>query len=281
MSISGKTRVLGVWGFPVGHSRSPAMHNAAIAALGLDWVYVAFQVDPSAIPAAVSAVRALDLVGVNITVPLKELVSSHLDEVDPAALKIGAVNTIVNREGRLVGYSSDGPGFLWDIKRRGVEVDGCKALIWGAGGSARAIAFALASRGCHVVIANRTIERAAALADAIGGDGRSVGYESAEYAQRISEADLLVNATTLGMAPENIQSAPPLPPESLSSRQVVYDLVYAPEKTVLLDAAERAGCRAIGGLGMLVCQGAVSLSLWTGLQIEQMPIDAMFAALAV
>jgi shikimate dehydrogenase len=255
------------------------MHNAALAALHLDWVYVPFQVEPSDIAAAVAAVRALGMVGVNITVPLKELVAPYLDEVDSAAKKIGAVNTIVNRGGRLVGYSTDGPGILWDLERRGINVSGRPVLVWGAGGSARAVAFALASIGCRVTIANRTVTRARALADMVGENAEAIGYEASQYRDRVAGAALLVNTTTLGMAPDHADLSPPIPPAALTAGQTVYDLVYSPETTALLSAAGRAGCRAVGGLGMLVCQGAVSLSLWTGLPLAGIPVDAMFDAL--
>lgn len=280
MPITGKTRVLGVWGHPVSHSRSPQMHNAALAALGLDWVYVAFSVDPDHVPAAVAAVRALDLAGVNVTVPLKELVGDYLDEVDPGALAIGSVNTIVNRDGHLTGCSTDGPGFLWDLRRQGVEFAGKRILLWGAGGSARALAFALAGRGCRITIANRTPARAQQLAAAVGAAAEAVAFNSDVYVQRLRDADLLVNATPLGMSSSQEPSAaPPLPAGALRAGQVVYDLVYSPPRTPLLALAEQAGCRTIGGLGMLACQGAVSLSHWTGLPIESIPVDAMLAAL--
>ena len=280
MKITGKTRVLGVWGFPVSHSRSPAMHNAALEVMGLDWVYVAFPVNPDNAGAAVAAVRALDLVGVNITVPLKETVAGYLDDVDPDAARIGSVNTIVNRNGRLLGYSTDGPGFLWDLARQGVSYEGHPALIWGAGGSARALAHALTGRGCAVTIANRTLERAQKLAAEVGAGTVAVGFDDPSYLEHIAAARLLVNATTLGMGPANIEQSPPIPQGSLSPSQVVYDLVYVPEHTRLIAVAESAGCRAIGGLGMLACQGAVSLSHWTGLPIEQIPVSVMLDALA-
>ena len=277
--LSGRTKVVGVWGYPVSHSRSPAMHNAAIEALGLDWVYVPFAVAPQNIAEAVAAVRALDLVGVNITVPLKELTIPHLDAVHPDALTIGSVNTIVNDGGKLTGHSTDGPGFLWDLERRGIAVDGLRALVWGAGGSARAIACALTSRGCQVTIANRTLERAEAIAKLAGKNARATQWNGTDYAGAVRDAEILVNTTTLGMGPSSIDDMPPVPDGALHDGQIVYDLVYAPKDTLLLKTAEAAGCRAIGGLGMLVCQGAVSLSYWTRLPIEQMPVELMLAAL--
>lgn len=280
--LTGKTKVVGVWGHPVGHSRSPAMHNAALAALGLDWVYAPFDVAPENVSAAIGGLRALNFVGVNVTVPLKEHVLTRLDIVDADALSIGSVNTIHNIEGELHGYSTDGIGFLRSLEAAGQASEGRRVLILGAGGSARAVAFALASRGCHCRIANRTEARAAELTQAV----------NARYPQAASvigwgaEAkgfDLLVNTTTIGMQP-NEDALPTLPPDVFASRPFVVDLIYAPAQTKLLKQAEEVGCRTLNGVGMLVWQGALSLSIWTGLPIEEMPVkvmeQAVFASLA-
>ena len=154
--LSGETRVVGVWGHPVGHSRSPAMHNAALEALGLDWVYVPFDVSLEDLAAGVGGLRALGLVGVNVTVPLKQSVVPLLDVVDEEASWIGSVNTICNRDGQLYGYSTDGDGFLRSLEAVGQSPDRRQVLLLGAGGSARAVAFALASRGCRCQLASRT-----------------------------------------------------------------------------------------------------------------------------
>jgi shikimate dehydrogenase len=248
--------------------------------MGLDWVYVPFNVLPESIPAAVAALRAFDMVGTNVTVPHKEAVIAHLDEIDDDARRVGSVNTIVNNAGRLKGYSTDGPGLLWDLERQGVSVDGKRVLLWGAGGSARAVGYALSQRGCSVRIANRTVERAVNLAELIGGDTEAIDQTGASYADAVANADLLVNTTSLGMGPASIDLMPPVPDGALHAGQVVYDLVYVPETTLLLANAGSAGCRAIGGIGMLVCQGAVSLSHWTGRPLAEIPVDVMIAALA-
>jgi shikimate dehydrogenase len=271
--ITGKTRVVGVWGHPVSHSRSPVMHNAALAALGLDWVYVPFDVDPIRVEAAVAAVRALGLIGINVTVPLKEAILPYLDEIDPAARVVGSVNTIHNRDGRLYGTSTDGPGFLNALRAVGQDVEGRRVYLLGAGGSARAVAFALAARGVRVQIANRTAERAAALAAAVNGHYPGAAAVAA-WGGEAAPFDLLVNTTSLGMSPQE-DALPELPPNAFRDRPFVYDLIYAPPETRLLRAAREAGCGTSNGVGMLVQQGALSLALWTGLPLGQIPVRVM------
>lgn len=278
LAVTGKTRIVAVWGSPVGHSRSPAMHNAALAELGLDWVYVPFEVPPERLPDAMRAIRALGILGVNLTVPLKELAVPLVDEVEPGAALIGSVNTVVNERGRLRGLSTDGPGFLWDLERKHIEPDGWTVLMWGAGGSAKAVAFALAGRGCRIIIANRSPERARSLASALGDSADWVEWGGEAYTEAIRSARLLVNTTSLGMAPAHAGEMPIVPEGTLSSGQVVYDLVYVPAQTRLLKAARAARCRAFNGLGMLVCQGALSLSEWSGLPISGIPIETMYRA---
>ncbi len=271
--ITGKTKIIGVWGHPVGHSRSPVMHNAALEALGLDWAYVPFDVDPENAAAAVAGLRALGLAGINVTVPLKERVLMLLDDVDDAARQIGSVNTIHNRDGRLYGYSTDGEGFLRSLEAAGHPTRGRDVLLLGAGGSARAVAFALAAQGCHCRIANRTEERAQSLAAEV--NARYAGTASvAVWGADAGRFDLLVNTTSLGMQP-NEAAVPALPPEAFARRPFVYDLIYAPSETRLLAQAKEAGCETLNGVGMLVWQGALSLALWTGLALTEIPVKAM------
>jgi shikimate dehydrogenase len=276
MRLSGRTRVVGVWGCPVSHSRSPAMQNAALEAMGLDWVYVPFEVVPEALPVAVASIRALGLVGVNLTVPHKEAVLPLLDVVDEDARRIGSVNTVHNRDGILHGYSTDGPGFLHALAGEGEATEGRQALILGAGGSARAVAFALAGHGGRVQIANRTRERAEALAAQVNqfypGAASVVGWGADADA-----FDLLVNTTSLGMDPHP-EMLPLLPRNVLRPSVFVCDLVYAPIETRLLAQARAAGCRVINGLPMLVAQGALSLALWTGLAPASIPVEVMHRA---
>ncbi|MBV9852451.1 MAG: shikimate dehydrogenase [Armatimonadetes bacterium] len=273
MTITGRTKIVGVWGHPVGHSRSPAMHNAALAALGLDWAYVPFDVAPERLSAAVGGLRALNLVGVNVTVPHKEAVLPLLDVVDEEARRVGSVNTIHNVGGVLHGFSTDGPGFLRSLEALGERAEGRSALILGAGGSARAVAFALAGRGGRVQIANRTEARAQALADRLNTFHPGAA-SVAGWGAEADAFDLLVNATSLGMDPRP-DALPALPPGTFGPGILVYDLVYSPLETRLLALARRAGCRAVNGLPMLTAQGALSLARWTGVAWECLPLGIM------
>jgi len=272
-ALTGKTRVAGVWGHPVGHSRSPAMHNAALAALGLDWVYVPFDVAPESVAEAVTSVRALNLVGVNVTVPLKETLLPFLDVIDDEAARIGSVNTLCNRDGTLYGYSTDGEGFLRSFEAAGQPTQGRRVLILGAGGSARAVAFALASHRNHCVLANRTAERAVALAADVNCCYPEMAF-TVGWGEDAGVVDLIVNTTSLGMYP-NENALPALPPGVFASRPFVYDLIYAPPQTRLLALAQEAGCETMNGVKMLAWQGALSLSLWTGLPISEIPVLVM------
>ena len=277
------------------------MHNAALRSLGLDWVYVPFDVDPAGVGAAVAGVRALDLVGVNVTVPLKELIAPHLDFVDPSAARIGSVNTIHNAGGELRGYSTDGPGFMRAIGRLGWPTENQTVCMLGAGGSARAIAFALAEKGNRLVIANRSHDRGVSLADAVNaiypgtasttewgtqdipGDvvapGRSAPFPNNGVAGLASTGDIgmVVNTTSLGMHPRE-DDCPPVPSGLLKPDVRYYDLIYSPEETVFLRQAKQAGCAVSNGLDMLVQQGAISLSIWSGIALGDLPLDVMAQA---
>lgn len=272
LSIKGSTRVFCVLGHPVSHSRSPAMQNAALAAMGIDGVYVAFDVAPECLPEAIHGLKALGIGGVNCTVPHKEAVLDLCDELDHEAALLGAVNTLMFREGRIIGHNTDGYGFLADLQSEGWNGKGETALVLGAGGAARAVVASL-SRICgRVVIANRTTERAVALArefnDKLEGlEGHAgleaIGYSAEDLRRCAREADLIVNTTTLGMSPR-IDEMPPLSPESFRQGQWVYDLIYNPLETKLLQTARAAGARGMHGAGMLAHQGARALELWTG-----------------
>lgn len=274
--LTGKTKVVGVWGHPVSHSRSPVMHNAALAALDLDWVYVPFAVAPEALAAAVSGLRALNMVGINVTVPHKEAVLPLLDVVDEDARRIGSVNTIHNVSGTLHGYSTDGPGFLLSLERLGEATVGRHALILGAGGSARAVAFALAQQGGRVQIANRTEVRARVLAEAVNSAHPGTATVTG-WGADAKGFDLVVNTTSLGMNPHP-ETMPLLPPNALQPDVFVCDLVYAPLETRLLALARSAGCRCVNGLPMLAAQGALSLARWTSLPLDTMPLEIMLKA---
>ncbi len=277
----GSTRVLGVFGHPVSHSLSPAMQNAAIRAMNIDYIYVPFHVLPEDLGRAVEGVRALQIAGVNVTIPHKERIIAYLDEVSDYARQIGSVNTVTNDDGVLKGDTTDGPGFLRSAESAFGKLDGCRALVLGAGGSAKAVAFALARIGCEITIANRTHERAVELVEGLTAvfDGARLGVvelRGEALADAASSADLLVNTTSVGMRPD-VDSIP-IPPELLHPKLKVYDLVYNPLRTRLVEEAERRGASAVSGLGMLVHQGALSLRIWTGLEP---PIDVMEQAVMI
>lgn len=258
----------GIIGDPVGHSMSPFMHNAAFAHLAVDFVYVPFRVGADCLGDAIAGIRALGLRGCNVTVPHKEAVIPLLDEVAPLGRTIGAVNTITNDGGVLVGDNTDAPGFLRALEQRNVDPSGKKVLILGAGGAARAIAVALAERRSELTICNRTLPRARRLAEFVSSllstPVRVVAFGSEEMAQELRHANVVVNATSLGMAPLNTET--PVPGGLLRPDMVVVDIVYNPPRTRLLREAEARGARAIGGVDMLVWQGALAFKTWTGLE---------------
>ena len=278
MKINGHTRVAGIFGDPISHTLSPAMHNAAFEAVGLNAVYVPFHVkaeSKGALKAAVESVRAMNMMGVNVTIPHKERVMRFLDEVDPHAIDIGAVNTIVNRDGKLFGCNTDGPGYLLSLRKEtGFRPAGKKVVIIGAGGAARGILYSLLGLNpASVVLANRTIKRADALASEFAKKF-SVPVETSELDRAVMEkalcsADLVVNTTSIGMMGKGELG---LPMKALPSKAVVSDIVYRPLKTGLIKAAEKMGLKTHAGLGMLVRQGAIGFELWTG---RKAPVSVM------
>lgn len=275
--ISGTTRVLGVIGHPVEHTSSPAMHNAAIAALGLDYVYTAFHVEPHKVGEALVGMRALNIAGLNVTVPHKQAVMPHLDEVSEEARVIGAVNTIVHRDGKLSGHNTDAFGFIESLKRDGgMELLPAQVALLGAGGAARAILYALLQRAEveQVLLLNRNLEKAEALASDLDKMGKvEVG---ALAAAGIGEAGLLINSTSVGMHP-NTGESPLVDPSVLHADMLVVDIVYKPVKTKLMQQAEAVGAKNINGLGMLAWQGARAFEIWTGVMppAEKMVLAAL------
>jgi len=264
-AITGSTRIVGVIGDPVGHSRSPAMHNAAFDALELDWVYVAFPVRRGEGAAAARAVATLGLAGLNVTMPHKADAAAACDDLSSEAAALGAVNTVVNVDGTLAGHSTDGDGFLRALDDEGIAVAGQRAVVVGAGGAGRAITHALGRAGAHVTVAARRPDAARSAASLAPG-GAAVALD--ELA--VERFDVVVNATPIGMDRE----PPPFDTALLHDGQFVFDTVY-PVETPLLREARARGVRAAGGLGMLVHQGALSFSLWTGVEP---PLEVMRAA---
>ena len=289
MEIQGKTQIVGLIGWPVSHSISPPMHNAAFQQMAMDWCYIPLPVsteNPETVGAAVCGLPALGLRGANVTVPHKQAVMPHLDWLTPAAETIGAVNTIrVEEDGNLSGDNTDARGFIADLQEHGVALAGRRVLVLGAGGSARAAVFGLAEAGCtSIAILNRTVEKAHELAM----DMRTVfpfcrlsGHTLEHLALFAQEADLVVNCTSLGMTP-NEETTPWDEAVIFRTEQVVYDLVYNPPETRLLRKATADGAQTINGLGMLIWQGAIAFERWTGqlppVDIMRATVETLFAA---
>jgi len=255
--ITGATRVAAVIGSPVRHSLSPALHNAAFEQLGVDWVYTAFEVAPGRAQAAVDAMRALGLGGLSVTMPHKEAIAQAVDSLDPAAAALRSVNTVVPQaDGTLKGYSTDGAGFIASLAAAGVDVAGRTVCMLGAGGAARSLADALARAGAaRVAVVNRTFSTAdetVRLAEGVGVHGTVAD---------IGSADIVVNATSIGMGSQDL----PCDPSLLRAGQVVADIVYHPRQTALLTAAAATGATTVDGLGMLIHQAALQQQLWHGL----------------
>jgi shikimate dehydrogenase len=274
MAINGKTRVCAVIGDPIEHSLSPVMHNAAFQKLGLNLVYVAFNVTRNGLKDAISGARSLGLRGLNVTMPHKKAVMSYLDETDSTAEAIGAVNTILNNQGKLVGYNTDGKGAMIALQENGVYPEEKKMLLLGAGGAAKAIAFQAAQEVEELVILNRTSEKATKLAELLCKKfGKKVkgGALSVEVLkEEMKTADVLVNATSVGMHPDVNRS--PVPSDLLRRDLCVMDIIYNPFETRLVKDAKAVGAKVVLGLEMLLYQGAVSFEIWTNCPA---PVDVM------
>ena len=266
MQITGKTKIVGVIGDPVEHSHSPQMHNAAFVELGLNYVYVPFHIQPDALPAAIEGFKAINVVGLNVTIPHKQAVIPFLDEISREVELIGAVNTLTFENGRIKGDNTDGLGFLEGVRETGLELpQGESALVIGAGGSARAVIVALSSIGLETIfIANRTTSKAIKLAeglsDTIGTPIHGMGLDDPQLAEIVNGVALVVNTASVGM---DISKPPLINAEWLRPQTTVYDIVYTPPETRLLLAAAERGCHTIQGLGMLVYQGAIAFEKWT------------------
>jgi shikimate dehydrogenase len=274
MPISGKTQVCGVIGNPIEHTLSPTMHNAAFNHLKLDFAFLAFRVKAAALEDAMRGMRGLGIRGLNVTMPHKTAVIKYLDEVDPTVKFLGSANTILNDDGRLLGFNTDGVGALKALRENGVELDGKKLLLLGAGGAAKAIAFSLAKEVGELVILNRASEKAKELAEALSQVyGKKVVGEalsSSAIQKSMKNADILINATSVGMHPHVSQSL--VAPQWLKPDLTVMEIVYNPVETKLAKHAKAAGAHVISGVEMLLYQGAASFELWTG---RSAPIEVM------
>jgi len=281
MGITGTTRLCFILGRPIAHTLSPTMHNAAFAALALPYVYLPWAVPPEGLGAATAAFRAMEnFAGANVTVPHKEAIRVHLDALSPEAEGIGAVNTVIPRDGRLLGYNTDGVGFIASLREGGTDPRGARVLLLGAGGGAKGVAYALAAEGtAEITVANRSPERAEALVGALAARFRRCQFlalplQAPGVAEAVKSADVLINATSVGLAPGEVL---PLDLGGLRPTTLVCDLIYRPLETAFLEAARGKGCRVLNGLGMLLHQGAAGFRLFTGVDA---PLDAMRAALA-
>ena len=265
MRISARTQLCGIVLHPAAHTRSPAMHNAAFEALGLDAAYLAFDVPPESLAAAIAGARAFGVRQLAISLPHKQTVIDHLDEIDDTARRIGAVNTVTLRDGRLVGSNTDWIGAVRALERAR-SLAGARAVVLGAGGAARAVVYGLRERGAKVFVLNRTPERARELADDLGADGSGSLEDLAALPY-----DVLVNATSVGLRSD----ASPARAEVLRPEAVVMDSVYDPEETRLLRDAAARGAQHVSGKWMLVHQAAEQLRLWSG---REPPIEVMAEA---
>ena len=277
MAISGKTQVCGVIGDPIAHSLSPAMHNAAFKHLKLDFVFLAFRVKTADLENAVRGVRGLSIRGLNVTMPHKTAVIRYLDDIDSTVKSLGSANTILNDAGKLVGFNTDGAGALQALRENGVTPDGKNVLLLGAGGAAKAIAYALAQEAGALCILNRIPEKAAVLADKLnrlfGKEIVGGALSSSAVQENLQDADILVNATSVGMHPNVTQSL--VAPQWLRSDLAVMDIVYNPVETKLAKDAKAAGAHVVSGVEMLLYQGAAAFQIWTG---HAAPIKAMRTA---
>lgn len=277
--ISGKTVVCGIIGDPIAHTISPAMHNAAFLKLNLDSIYIPFKVEADHLIQAIQGMRALNLRGLNVTIPHKKAVISILDEVDPLAELIGAVNTIVNNNGCLKGYNTDASGFIRSLIAEKVQPENKNIVILGAGGAARAVAFILADKGAELTIINRHLEPAQGLAGWLMRNFRrevkALELNNPNLKDALKGADIVINSTSVGMSPQISETL--VPARLLKKDLTVIDIVYNPVRTRLLTEASRKGAKTISGLEMLVWQGAAAFELWTG---HKAPVEEMRAAAA-
>jgi shikimate dehydrogenase len=277
------TRRLGIIGYPIAHSLSPAIFQSALDHYGLDISYKAWEIPPQELKGFVEEARTpqAEVLGFNVTVPHKEMIMVYIDEVSPEAQKAVAVNTIFNQEGLLHGHNTDGAGFIRALKEEAkFSFDGSRVLILGAGGAARGVVMALASENLKsFTIANRTLDRCKRLARDLKrhwkGDLRSISLKADDLRKAAQEADLIVQCTTVGMLHSPDADGALLTAEDISPKALVYDLVYNPPETPFMREAKRAGASVLGGLSMLVYQGAIGFEMWTG---KKAPVEVMFKA---
>lgn len=266
VSISAHTKILGIIGHPIEHSMSPVMHNPALEELALDYVYVAFNVPPENLKSAIDGLRALDIKGINVTIPHKENVIQYLDEVDPVAEKMGAINTIKNENGILKAMNTDAAGAKKSLLDAGCEIKNKKILFLGSGGAARSIAYLLSEEAEQIVLTDIVEEKAVNVANEIKKNmDKDISGKKAENVilkEELQNTNILVNATPIGMHPK--MDASPIPAELLHEDLFVFDVIYNPMETKLMRLAKEKGCKVLSGLNMLVNQGVIAFEWWTG-----------------
>ena len=279
MHISGNTELYGLIGYPARHTFSPLMQNAAFQTLGINAVYLAFEVKPKDLGTAMHSLRTLGIKGLNVTVPYKEKVLKYLDEVEQEARFIGAVNTIVLKEGRLKGYNTDGKGFVRSLKEEfGILPEGKRFFIIGAGGASRAISFSLALKGAgRIVLIDEIEDKAASLSKSLekhtNSEAIALKKNNKAVKEMILNSDVLINATPCGM---KLKDPKVIEPNFLHKGLFVYDVIYNPRTTTLLRDARNKGAVTANGIGMLLNQGALSFDIWTG---KRAPVHVMKKAL--
>ena len=259
MVVNGKTKITGIFGYPIEHTLSPLMHNAAFKDLGLDNCYVPFLVKPDDLTYAVQAIKALSMLGVNITIPHKENVLPLLDKIDKEAAFIGAVNTITNIDGILTGYNTDGRGFMSSLDEEGISIEGKEVLIVGTGGACRAVSYYLSEKASKLSLFDIDRPKAEKLANDLKEIRDNIHL--LDRIENMGSPDMIINATPLGMKPDDPS---PVDMKHITSGMVVYDLVY--KNTSLLREAARKGAKTINGSGMLLWQAVLAFELWTGVK---------------
>ena len=277
--ITGKTKIVGILGYPVGHSLSPSMHNAVFRALELDYIYVPLPVEPGQLGQAVSGLKAMGFVGANVTIPHKVSIMPYLDELDRSAELVGAVNTIVIKQGRCIGYNTDAQGFIQSLVAKNIAVNGKKVVIMGAGGAARAVVCGLIAQGINqIIIGTRNEDKAQEFVKLFpaGANIHGCDWRKEIFADAIEQCDILINCTPIGMSSsQEIQL--PINWQNVKPTAVICDLIYNPPLTPFLAYAQSRGHLVINGAGMLVEQGALAFELWTG---KSAPRDIMLETLA-
>jgi len=271
MKLNGTTKIFAIIGYPISHSASPQMHNLAYIKSNINAIYIPFQVHPDQIKEALQSIKTLNISGINVTIPHKESVIPYLDMLDPFAKKVKAVNTIILKKNKLKGFNTDGPGFILDLEKRcNFNPARKKIVIFGAGGSAKSIAFACAEKKpAQISIINRTLSRAEELLSSLQKHTNTPIQiiKENQRSQTIKDSDLIINTTSLGLTP-NIKDSPLTDFSSISAHHICYDIIYTPSQTRFLREASKKGAKTFNGFGMLAYQGALAFKLMTGKTID-------------